>query len=72
MRPNATIRLDFLHTDESFEGEEVSTSMASCLPESYINESRLRIDFYRKIASILEIIGIQELREELQDRLANS
>ena len=68
LRPNASIRLDFLHTDESFDGEEDSTIMASCLPESYISESRLRIDFYRKIASILEINGIKELREELQDR----
>ncbi|MGA1101204.1 MAG: TRCF domain-containing protein [Opitutales bacterium] len=68
LRPNATVRLDFLHTDESVEHEEDSTSMNSCLPESYMYESRLRIDFYRKIASVMEIHEIDELREELVDR----
>ena len=68
LRPNATVRLDFLHTDESLEHDEDSLSMNSCLPQSYMYESRLRIDFYRKIASVMEINEIDELREELVDR----
>ena len=68
LRPHAVVRLDFLHTDESIPEDSASLNMASCLPESYMNEPRLRIDFYRKIAAVMEIESLNDLRSELRDR----
>jgi len=68
LRPHAVVRLDFLHTDESIPEDSTSLNMASCLPESYMNEPRLRIDFYRKIAAVMEIESLNDLRSELRDR----
>jgi transcription-repair coupling factor (superfamily II helicase) len=68
LRPHAVVRLDFLHTDESIPEDSASLNMASCLPESYMNEPRLRIDFYRKIATVMEIESLNDLRSELRDR----
>jgi transcription-repair coupling factor (superfamily II helicase) len=68
LRPSAVVRLDFLHTDETFTDENVKGSMASCLPSAYINEPKLRIELYRKIAGIMELQEIDELKDELTDR----
>lgn len=71
LRPNAVVRLDFLHADESAEIIEDGQSMPSCLPSNYINEPRLRIEFYRKIANIVEENEIRTLRNELVDRFGS-
>ena len=68
LRPSAVVRLDFLHTDETFTDENLKGSMASCLPSAYINEPKLRIELYRKIAGIMELQEITELKDELADR----
>ena len=68
LRPSAVVRLDFLHADETFTNEDVKGSMASCLPSTYINEPKLRIELYRKIAGIMELQEIAELKDELADR----
>ena len=68
LRPTAVVRLDFIHTDDSIDPNQSSKVIASCLPASYINEPRLRIEFYRKIAEIVEIDQISQLKEELLDR----
>ena len=68
LRPACLVRLDFLHADETDPEESEPSMLASCLPSTYISEPRLRIEFYRKIANILEIKEIIPLKEELIDR----
>ena len=60
-----------LHTDESEAGDADLQTMASCLPSTYMSEPRLRIEFYRKIASIMETREVVTLREELVDRFGH-
>ena len=71
LRPSTVVRLDFLHTDESEAGDADLQTMASCLPSTYMSEPRLRIEFYRKIASIMETREVVTLREELVDRFGH-
>ena len=71
LRPSTVVRLDFLHTDESEAGDADLQTMASCLPSTYMSEPRLRIEFYRKIASIMETREVVSLREELVDRFGH-
>ncbi len=68
LRPVALVRLDFLHADETDSEDSEKSMIASCIPSSYVSEPRLRIELYRKIANLLEVGGIKELREELIDR----
>ena len=70
LRPTTVVRLDFLHTDDSMDvgNLEGNMDMASCLPSIYINEPRLRIEFYRRISTITEIEEVTALEEELIDR----
>jgi transcription-repair coupling factor (superfamily II helicase) len=53
--PSVTLRLDFLTGVDG-------------VPESYISDSRLRIEAYRRIAQAAELTDIQSLRAELRDR----
>jgi len=53
--PRVTVRLDFL-TDNVR------------IPESYIPDSRLRIEAYRKIAQVADLADVKALRAELRDR----
>jgi len=53
--PTVTLRLDFL-------------ADAARIPETYISDSRLRIEAYRKIAQAAESSDITALRAELRDR----
>ena len=68
LRPTAVVRMDFLHTDDSLFYDEQDATMASCFPAAYISEPRLRIECYRKIASIVKIEEITTYEEELRDR----
>jgi transcription-repair coupling factor (superfamily II helicase) len=58
--PPVTMKLDFM-TDES--GESLGR-----IPANYINENRLRIQAYRKIASVSELPEAEALRREFRDR----
>ena len=60
--------MDFLHTDDSIIQGKHDATMASCFPEAYISEPRLRIECYRKIASIVKIEEIMDFEQELMDR----
>jgi len=53
--PNVALRLDFL-------GGNIR------IPESYIPDSKLRIEAYRKLASLSESADVKSLRAELRDR----
>ena len=65
LRPKASVRLDFLQNETASEGSEL---IHSHIPEDYILEPRLRIDAYRKIASLATIELIDAYEEELNDR----
>ena len=66
LRPTATVRLDFLSNDYD---ESESPELTGChIPESYIMESRLRIDAYRILASISTLEEADAYEEELNDR----
>ena len=66
LRPTATVRLDFLSNDYD---EFDSAELAGChIPESYILESRLRIDAYRILASISTLEEADAYKDELKDR----
>jgi transcription-repair coupling factor (superfamily II helicase) len=58
--PQVTMKLDFM-TDES--GESLGR-----IPANYIKENRLRIQAYRKIASVSELPEAEALRREFRDR----
>ena len=54
-RINVQVRLDFLGLD-------------SAIPQSYIADSRQRMDIYRKLAEVTDTESLQKLRAELRDR----
>jgi transcription-repair coupling factor (superfamily II helicase) len=58
--PQVSMKLDFM-TDES--GESLGR-----IPADYIVENRLRIQAYRKIASVSELPEVEALRREFRDR----
>jgi transcription-repair coupling factor (superfamily II helicase) len=61
--PQITLTLDFL-TDNS----EPRTANLTTIPETYIRDSRLRIQAYRKIAAVSDLAGVKALRVEFRDR----
>ncbi len=71
LRLKAVVRLDFLNADES--GISATQEcLTSSIPATYINEPRLRIEIYRKLARVMEIEEIDELKVELADRFGQS
>jgi transcription-repair coupling factor (superfamily II helicase) len=76
IRSRATVRLGFTtsgvlsETDspEPESPEEVSDVIGTYLPEHFAAETRLRIDFYRKLANAIDAKEVEEIREELADR----
>ena len=71
LRPASLVRLDFLHSHESPEELPDAKSHPSFIPESYINEPRLRIECYRKLAKIIEIEQLNEFEMEMVDRFGS-
>jgi len=69
-RPVAVVRLDFLYSHESDEPADSSTH-PSCIPEEYIQEPRLRIECYRKLAKLMEVEEVDEFKKELTDRFGD-
>jgi len=47
---------------------EVDFEVAAFLPEEYVQDIRIRIDLYRRIAQAAEVDEILELKSELEDR----
>ena len=67
LRLKAVVRFDFLNADESG-NPSIQECQTSSIPATYINEPRLRIEVYRKLARVMEIEEIEELKVELLDR----
>ncbi|MDA7756770.1 transcription-repair coupling factor [Opitutales bacterium] len=65
LRPTASVRLDFLINGES---SEIKKAAGAYLPDTYILEPRLRIEFYRKLSSVTTSEDADRLEEELKDR----
>jgi len=62
--PETDLFLDFLvFADQAPEGKA-----SACLPESYINSSKLRIDAYRRLAAITSEKRLDDFENELRDR----
>ncbi|MDG1324479.1 MAG: helicase-related protein, partial [Opitutales bacterium] len=71
LRPNATVRLDFLTSGAPTEEEEEESSfilMGSFFPDHYTFEPRLRIEAYRRLAKMRDEKEIDEFLDELKDR----
>ena len=66
LRPTATVRLDFLSNE--YDGPDSSDLRGCHIPESYIMESRLRIEAYRIIASLTILQEADTYEDELNDR----
>jgi transcription-repair coupling factor (superfamily II helicase) len=47
---------------------EVDFEVPAFLPEDYVQDIRIRIDLYRRIAQAVEVDEISELKSELEDR----
>jgi transcription-repair coupling factor (superfamily II helicase) len=67
------MKFDFLvgavsNRDQSaLESPPTNTSQAG-IPETYIRDSRLRIQAYRKIAAVSDLVEVKALRLEFRDR----
>ena len=66
-RIEVELRLDFVATNES-EFVHGDTRVSAFLPRSYINETALRIQAYRRIAEITTAEQLDRLTEEWRDR----
>ena len=69
LRPTATTCLDFL---QNIDGESDLRREKLHYMESYILETRLRIDAYRKVASACTEKEVDALEDEMQDRFGPS
>ncbi|MBU8902305.1 MAG: hypothetical protein KOO69_06165, partial [Victivallales bacterium] len=65
--PEVDINIDFIH----FAHEAPEDSLAAGFPPEYISSERLRVDAYRRLATITSESKMDEFREELEDRYGN-
>ena len=65
--PEVDINIDFIH----FAHEAPEGSLAAGFPPEYIPSERLRVDAYRRLATITSEEKMEEFREELEDRYGN-
>jgi transcription-repair coupling factor (superfamily II helicase) len=65
--PEVDINIDFIH----FAHEAPEESLAAGFPPEYIPSERLRVDAYRRLAVISSECGIDDFRDELEDRYGN-
>jgi transcription-repair coupling factor (superfamily II helicase) len=65
--PEVDINIDFIH----FAHEAPEGSLAAGFPPEFIASERLRVDVYRRLATITSESKIEEFREELEDRYGN-
>ena len=67
----ASLKIDFIRNgDPSTElGETASTPIRyAYIPNDYLSEAQLRIDFYRKLAMANRLSELEEIEQELKDR----
>lgn len=70
----AYVRLDFVTIGELADAPSVPDSnkhfpsIEASIPRHYIEETRLRIDFYRRLATAENLEAIQKIQQELIDR----
>ncbi len=57
--------------DAANEGPAI-TPIQARIPSTYVNETRLRIDFYRKLALADALPSLKQIESDLRDRFANS
>ena len=65
--PEVDINIDFIH----FAHEAPEDSLATGFPPEFIASERLRVDAYRRLATITSENKMDEFREELEDRYGN-
>ena len=65
--PEVDINIDFIH----FAHEAPEGSLAAGFPPEYIASERLRVDVYRRLATISSEAKMDEFRDELEDRYGN-
>jgi transcription-repair coupling factor (superfamily II helicase) len=65
--PEVDINIDFIH----FAHEAPEDSLAAGFPPEFIASERLRVDAYRRLATITSESKMEEFREELEDRYGN-
>lgn len=65
--PEVDINIDFIH----FAHEAPEGSLAAGFPPKFIASERLRVDAYRRLATLGSESKIEEFREELEDRYGN-
>ncbi len=65
--PEVDINIDFIH----FAHEAPEDSLAAGFPPEFIPSERLRVDAYRRLATIISEEKMVEFREELEDRYGN-
>jgi len=65
--PEVDINIDFIH----FAHEAPEDSLAAGFPPEFIASERLRVNAYRRLATITSESKIEEFREELEDRYGN-
>jgi len=65
--PEVDINIDFIH----FAHEAPEDSLAAGFPPEYISSERLRVDAYRRLATITTENKMDEFRDELEDRYGN-
>jgi len=65
--PEVDINIDFIH----FAHEAPEDSLAAGFPPEFIASERLRVDAYRRLATITSESKMDEFREELEDRYGN-
>jgi transcription-repair coupling factor (superfamily II helicase) len=66
--PRVTLKLDFLLPPCGSSLPAATGEPLARIPETYIPDSRLRIEAYRKIAQITDLADTKALRAELRDR----
>lgn len=69
-RVRATLRLDFSPIGEGSAYPEAlrAPEIEAGIPTTYLNETRLRIDYFRKLALCNSPADVQEVRTEMTDR----
>lgn len=73
LRPSATVRMDFLTSANTEEGQYQQSgkreeTKGAFLPEEYNAEARLRIDGYRRLARMQTLEEVDDYLEEIKDR----
>ena len=66
----ASLWLDFIETEESSQLIDPER-IGAFIPQSYINETRLRIEFYRKLATTNKNKTILDIAQTLEDRFGS-